>query len=42
MRHKKRKENDKMKDDKNGIGLICLMGICVILAIVIAIIAFLG
>jgi hypothetical protein len=31
-----------MKDYKNGSMLICLMGICGILAIAIAIIAFLG
>jgi hypothetical protein len=32
-----------MQEHKNdGRGLICLMGICVILAVVIAIIAFLG
>jgi Tfp pilus assembly major pilin PilA len=35
-------EDEKMKDYKNGFGLICLMSICGILAIVIAIIAFFG
>lgn len=37
------RRTEKMKDYKNdGRGLICLMGICGILAVVIAIIAFLG
>ena len=36
-------EDGKMQDYKNdGRGLICLMGICVILAIAILVIAFLG
>ena len=35
-------DGDKMEDYKNGSGLICLMCICGILAIVIAIIAFIG